>query len=234
MKTTCYCSDHPDINFESLDYFDNGLHYAIYPDSNDNNSNSNLVYHSSGFNSTRRTPSSSVRVETAVLSIHGNEQQFPSSLQQNTDSNRDLTPPPSQSPPPLLLIWARSQSTPISVRLSNCAKMSDMLRSNARRHPNRFEKGCLKLKDPYQRNCINYSNANENRWQHNRSQSVSPRLFYTQQNLYQNSYDHRSQKPSFQTYPTQQCNVAPISDRSSQPFQFAQEKGQGMWSRRPR
>lgn len=76
-QNTSYWSDRPDIYLESLSRFINCLHYAIYSDANDNNSNSNRVYGSFSSKSTRTTSSSSVLAETSVLQHNYTEQQSP-------------------------------------------------------------------------------------------------------------------------------------------------------------
>lgn len=97
-QTTSYWSDHRDIDIESLPSFANGLHYAIYPNANDKNSNSNRSHSYGRSKSMRTTPSSSVRAETSALLIHHNEQQLSASRQRNNNKNRDRAPPPAQHP----------------------------------------------------------------------------------------------------------------------------------------
>lgn len=67
--TTRYCSDHPDIYFESLARFCNGLHYSITTDSNYNSSSSNRHYKPSRRQSIRSNSTSSARGDTSVLPI---------------------------------------------------------------------------------------------------------------------------------------------------------------------
>lgn len=123
------------ISISNRSSVSNGLHYAIYQDSNNNTSNKNQIYLSGCSKSTHTTPSSSVRSETAVVSIHDDEHHSPPPRLVNEIRTQIVMARHLPINTHLLQIQAKSPLTLISVRIPKYAKVSDMLPINDQKYP---------------------------------------------------------------------------------------------------